>query len=326
MNKPNGQKESSNEKPYQSETVTLNNNSATSPLQYNIVNNCQQYLAKDALSPLSMASSNVNGNSSSNGSNSMGLSSASSTSSASSCASGINSADNNANNYFQAFNAFKTVDMNNNSNGVSTGANQHSSMNQYHQQLQQQQQQQQNNNLVNAYSMLNNPYLNGAALVGNGAPSLSPHNATNANLLASLNAAAMAAGFGGFIGINAPTNNSNPNFANSNQINSFNNANMHLANQSAVNQSNSNNNSNNGNMSTNNLLAGGAPSGINLNDEHQVYEYLHQLLDEKEKLKELFNEPFNIMLPISAKLLDEGKSKAFSNTFIKQISWFKCPH
>lgn len=47
-------------------------------------------------------------------------------------------------------------------------------------------------------------------------------------------------------------------------------------------------------------------TGVNLNDEHQVYEYLHQLLEEKEKLKELFNEPFNIMLPISAKLLDEG--------------------
>ena len=304
MNKPNGQKESNNEKPQQSETTVTLNKSATSPLQqYNITNNCQQYLAKDALSPLNMASSNVNGNSSSN---SMGLSSASSTSSASSCTSGINSTDNNANNYFQAFNAFKTVDMNNNSNGASTAANQHSSMNQYHQQLQQQQQQQQNNNLVNAYSMLNNPYLNGAALVGNGAPSLSPHNATNANLLASLNAAAMAAGFGGFIGISAPTNNNNPNFSNSNQINSFNNANMHMATQSAANQSNNNNNNN---MSANNLLAGGTPGGINLNDEHQVYEYLHQLLDEKEKLKELFNEPFNIMLPISAKLLDEGKLK-----------------
>ena len=45
---------------------------------------------------------------------------------------------------------------------------------------------------------------------------------------------------------------------------------------------------------------------VNLNDEHQVYEYLHQLLDEKEKLKELFNEPLNILLPISARLLDEG--------------------
>ena len=33
---------------------------------------------------------------------------------------------------------------------------------------------------------------------------------------------------------------------------------------------------------------------------------LHQLLDEKEKLKELFNEPLNILLPISARLLDEG--------------------
>jgi len=52
-------------------------------------------------------------------------------------------------------------------------------------------------------------------------------------------------------------------------------------------------------------------NGINLSDEHQVYEYLHQLLEEKEKLKELFNEPFNIMLPISARLLDEGKLKRY---------------
>ena len=49
-----------------------------------------------------------------------------------------------------------------------------------------------------------------------------------------------------------------------------------------------------------------ANAAINLNDEHQLYEYMHQLLEEKEKLKELFNEPFNILLPISAKLLDEG--------------------
>ena len=58
------------------------------------------------------------------------------------------------------------------------------------------------------------------------------------------------------------------------------------------------------------MFPGGFTSnGINLSDEHQVYEYLHQLLEEKEKLKELFNEPFNIMLPISARLLDEGKLK-----------------
>ena len=41
--------------------------------------------------------------------------------------------------------------------------------------------------------------------------------------------------------------------------------------------------------------------------EQNLYEYMHQLLEEKERLKELFNEPFNILLPISAKLLDEGK-------------------
>ncbi len=58
------------------------------------------------------------------------------------------------------------------------------------------------------------------------------------------------------------------------------------------------------------MFPGGFTSnGINLSDEHQVYEYLHQLLEEKEKLKELFNEPFNIMLPISARLLDEGNFK-----------------
>ena len=41
--------------------------------------------------------------------------------------------------------------------------------------------------------------------------------------------------------------------------------------------------------------------------EHQIYEYMHQLLEEKEKLKELYNEPYSYLLPISAKLLDEGK-------------------
>ena len=45
----------------------------------------------------------------------------------------------------------------------------------------------------------------------------------------------------------------------------------------------------------------------NFANEHQIYEYMHQLLEEKEKLKELYNEPFSFLLPISAKLLDEGK-------------------
>jgi hypothetical protein len=54
------------------------------------------------------------------------------------------------------------------------------------------------------------------------------------------------------------------------------------------------------------MLQAQATTAINLNDEHQLYDYMHQLLEEKEKLKELFNDPFNILLPISAKLLDEG--------------------
>jgi hypothetical protein len=45
----------------------------------------------------------------------------------------------------------------------------------------------------------------------------------------------------------------------------------------------------------------------NFSNEHQIYEYMHQLLEEKEKLKELYNEPYSFLLPISAKLLDEGK-------------------
>lgn len=64
------------------------------------------------------------------------------------------------------------------------------------------------------------------------------------------------------------------------------------------------------------------PGGINMHDEHHVYEYLHQLLEEKEKLKELFNEPFNIMLPISAKLLDEGKIILIILMKVMVISWY----
>ncbi len=45
-----------------------------------------------------------------------------------------------------------------------------------------------------------------------------------------------------------------------------------------------------------------------LSNEQHLYEYMQQLLEEKEKLKELYNEPFNIILPASARLLDEGKS------------------
>ena len=45
----------------------------------------------------------------------------------------------------------------------------------------------------------------------------------------------------------------------------------------------------------------------NANDEQQLLDYMHQLLDEKEKLKELFGEPYSTFLPISTKLLDDGK-------------------
>jgi hypothetical protein len=41
-------------------------------------------------------------------------------------------------------------------------------------------------------------------------------------------------------------------------------------------------------------------------EEQHQYDYMQKLLEEKEKLKELFNDPFNISLPISARLLDEG--------------------
>lgn len=41
-------------------------------------------------------------------------------------------------------------------------------------------------------------------------------------------------------------------------------------------------------------------------DEQQLYEYMHQLIEEKEKLKDLTNEPFNIALPMCSKLIDEG--------------------
>ena len=51
-------------------------------------------------------------------------------------------------------------------------------------------------------------------------------------------------------------------------------------------------------------VAGG---GHNISDELHLYDYMQKLLEEKEKLKELFNDPFNISLPISARLLDEGK-------------------
>ena len=64
-------------------------------------------------------------------------------------------------------------------------------------------------------------------------------------------------------------------------------------------------------------LAGSQASqqGHHQDDNHNLYDYMHQLLEEKERLKELFNEPFNILLPISARLLDEGKSTHFHYHF-----------
>lgn len=58
-----------------------------------------------------------------------------------------------------------------------------------------------------------------------------------------------------------------------------------------------------------------ATSMIPLTTEQQIYEYMHQLLEEKEKLKELFNEPFTCLLPISAKLLDDEISRVRVNLF-----------
>ena len=50
-------------------------------------------------------------------------------------------------------------------------------------------------------------------------------------------------------------------------------------------------------------------------DENQLYEYIHQLNEEKERLKDLTNEPFNIALPICSKLLDEGIFFVHMKTF-----------
>jgi hypothetical protein len=49
------------------------------------------------------------------------------------------------------------------------------------------------------------------------------------------------------------------------------------------------------------------PSSLQTAEELHQYDYMQKLLEEKEKLKELFNDPFNISLPISARLLDEGQ-------------------
>jgi hypothetical protein len=75
-------------------------------------------------------------------------------------------------------------------------------------------------------------------------------------------------------------------------------------------------------LSLNHALAGAPPPPptmppqVHLGTGHQseelhMYDYMQKLLEEKEKLKELFNDPFNISLPISARLLDEGKNFQF---------------
>ncbi|RNA43088.1 held out wings isoform X3 [Brachionus plicatilis] len=50
-------------------------------------------------------------------------------------------------------------------------------------------------------------------------------------------------------------------------------------------------------------------------DEQQLYEYMQQLIDEKEKLKDLNSEPFNLALPMCAKLLDEEISRVRTSLF-----------
>lgn len=185
-----------------------------------------------------------------------------------------------------------SVDVNNNSNITnnnttnSSASNPHSAVNQYQQQLAHQ------NSLINAYSMLNNPYINGTML--NNSTQL---NSQQNQLLSNLNTT-----YGTTNGLNFGLNTAGiqPSQINSTQANSINTSNTGLFNLPNANFLN--------NVSS-------TSNGVNLNDEHQVYEYLHQLLEEKEKLKELFNEPFNIMLPISAKLLDEEVSRIRVNLF-----------
>ncbi len=177
------------------------------------------------------------------------------------------------------------MDLNNNSNlaannNPSAASTQHSALNHYQSHLTQQQ-----TNLVNAYSLIGNPYLNGGLLNTNGPQALSAQN--QAQILSNFYNGSSLANFNLHQGANALPS--------------------HLANQVQPSALNSTGILNMANQAS--LLNGMAHhlSGIGaVSDEHQAYEYLHQLLEEKEKLKELFNEPFNIMLPISAKLLDEG--------------------
>ena len=138
--------------------------------------------------------------------------------------------------------------------------------------------------------MINNPYLN----IINGTQTApqqttsSNHQTSPTNIVSAANNAGLIASF------NAALNGYNSSGANGQTFINLNGQTTAItSNGQLLNTTNNNNNNNN-------------PQTINLNDEHQVYEYLHQLLDEKEKIKELFNEPLNILLPISARLLDEG--------------------
>ena len=133
-------------------------------------------------------------------------------------------------------------------------------------------------NQAAVYSMMNSHFLNAAP---NGSANLSP---ASAGLLANFGS---VPGFGGFINFNGSTG---------------------VTSGTSTPASNP--------YATNLILAStplntpnpsSASLNINMNDENQVYNYLHQLIDEREKLKELSNEPFNIILPTSVKLLEDGK-------------------
>lgn len=57
-------------------------------------------------------------------------------------------------------------------------------------------------------------------------------------------------------------------------------------------------------------------------DEQQLYEYMQQLIEEKEKLKDLNSEPFNLALPMCAKLLDEGNFSEHWEKISKKLGNF----
>lgn len=103
----------------------------------------------------------------------------------------------------------------------------------------------------------------------------------NQNLIASIN----AANFANFVNLSNPIDSQHHQAMQAHLLNNILNAqSTQIANSTRSSSANSN----------------------NLNDEHQLYEYMQQLLEEKDKLKELFNEPINLLLPMCSKLLDEG--------------------